>query len=120
MIVETPNMVAGIKLAVKESKKSRVQMLKDAETSTAAHGNSPVLSDSDYSEVSSMDGETPNYRVEHNLLYYKNGYYIDGSVDDPFYEVAKENIVQAKELKRINDVLDFMKLERQFEDQFGK
>lgn len=103
----TPKIRKGIKLAVRESKKSRLQIVKDLHVQ-----DNP--SDSEYSEVSDIAGDTPNYKFQdQNLIYYKNGYYLNN--DDSVYEFEKENIINAKELTRVNDLLEFMKLERQFE-----
>lgn len=103
----TPKIKKGIQLAVKESKKSRLQIVKDLHI----HDNP---SDSEYSEVSEITGDTPNYKIQdQNLIYYKNGYYLNN--DDSVYEIEKENIINTKELLRVNDLLEFMKLEKQFE-----
>lgn len=109
----TPKMAKGIKMAVKEHKKSRLQMLRQEQ----AVGNTSINSDSDYSEVSTISGDTPNYKLNNNLIYHKNGYYIEGDVDDSFYDTAKENIIQSKELIRVNDVLTFITLEKQFDNE---
>lgn len=105
----TPKIRKGIKLAVKENKKSRLQIVKDL------YNNENSASDSEYSEVSTIAGDTPNFKIQdENLIYYKNGYYLNG--DDSIYESEKENIITKKELNRVNDLLEFMKLERQFEE----
>lgn len=104
----TPKIRNGIKLAVKESKKNRIQMMKDLYT------NDNSASDSEYSEVSTIAGDTPNFKIQHqNLIYFKNGYYLNN--DDSMYESEKENLINKKELNRVNDLLEFMKLEKQFE-----
>lgn len=110
----TPKMAKGIKIAVKDHKLSRLQMLRQSESNI---GNVSINSDGDYSEASSISGDTPNYKINGNLLYYKNGYYIDNDVDDSFYDLQKENIIQSRELSRLNDVLEFTQLEKKFENE---
>jgi len=107
----TPKISKGIKLAVKENKKSRLQIVKDLSNN---HDTS-MSSESEYSEVSTIAGDTPNYKIkDQNLIYYKNGYYLN-SGDDSILDCEKENVINKKELNRVNDLLEFMSLERQFE-----
>ncbi|CCH40965.1 hypothetical protein BN7_499 [Wickerhamomyces ciferrii] len=108
--IATPKIRNGIKRAVRENKKSRLQALKDFHF----QDNNP--SDSEYSEISTIAGDTPNYKIPNeNLLYYKNGYYVNN--DDSLYESEKENIISNREIHRVNDLVEFMKLERQFENE---
>ncbi|KAH3676177.1 hypothetical protein WICMUC_002199 [Wickerhamomyces mucosus] len=107
-LLTTPNISKGIKMAVKDNKlKSRLQVLRNSEL------NNEVASDSEYSEISSISGDTPNYKVNNDLIYYKNGYYL--KQDESLYELEKSAIINERELVRTNDLLDFMKLERKFE-----
>lgn len=104
----TPRITAGIKQVVKDQKKSRVQMLK---ASSRTHDIS--FTDSEFSEASTISGETPNYKFQEKLVYFKNGYYVDG-IEDSFAELERSAIINEKEMGRMNSLLDFMKLERQF------
>ncbi|ODV72041.1 uncharacterized protein CYBJADRAFT_169055 [Cyberlindnera jadinii NRRL Y-1542] len=106
----TPKISAGIKQAVRENKKSRLQILRGS----ANTGADVSVSESEYSEMSTISGETPNYKLNGNLVYYKNGYYLD-SVDDSFAELEREALVNEKELQRVDDIVEFMKLERKYE-----
>lgn len=106
----TPKISAGIKQAVRGNKKSRLQILRGS----ANTGADVSVSESEYSEMSTISGETPNYKLNGNLVYYKNGYYLD-SVDDSFAELEREALVNEKELQRVDDIVEFMKLERKYE-----
>lgn len=105
----TPNISAGIKQAVKEHKKSRLHMLRTEQADVS-------VSESEYSEMSTILGETPNYQLKDNLVYYKNGYYLK-SVDDSFAELEISSIIDERELTRVNDLVEFMKIERIFENE---
>jgi hypothetical protein len=106
----TPKISAGIKQAVKDHKKSRLHILRTMDKADIS------VTESEYSETSTISGETPNYKMKENLVYYKNGYYL-GNADDSFAELERESLVNEKELNRVNSLIDFMKMERQFEKE---
>lgn len=106
----TPKISAGIKQAVKDHKKSRLHILR----ATAVEAADTGASDSEYSEMSSISGDTPSYKLRDNLIYYKNGYYLNKG-DDSFADYERDAIVNEKELDRMKDLVDFMKMERSFE-----
>lgn len=106
--IATPKIRNGIKLAAQENKSSRLQMIKNEH---AAECNE---SDSEYSEMSTINTETPpQYKVDGGLTYYKNGYYLEDEKDELIYKLKRELIVKEEELKRANELVRFMELERE-------